>query len=544
MLNLFVDMADGMIGTPPPTPPTRKAAVLARQKQKKLTTSSSKKKHKVIHLVIEKREEDERKNHSNLKKKIPTQKKCLLKNLSSTTSSPVGTVNITLDDLCKKQIMATSSIEPCTDKTLTFLQKARKQNLPIRSGKWKQEEEQYLRKLVQLYRFGLLDQVEEGASMRSWLAKMLNCCPMRISKKQTAGEKFKGKSKFRKDFERIENMTQQQYEKNCKELYFLRARLLRVYVIEKLNKNKEIIRKSELDQWFSIVLQGVPLPRIMKGPKIIENEQTTPPFVGTIQRLLQVTSCHELSQKLAKQVRDDDEYDNEVALGNHFEPKSYRKDIDLFKRNLKFEVDRVSSPTKLNYENINDWCVKSKKKESCFLPEGEKKISIKNQDFSIPSSQDCRALSPVSISCSEQLSYTDEEADEDLQKAMDLCAEDLEVYNDHYGITSSSKQPSSDCSIIEPHMPVLQSGPMSPNILENGYLLDESYSSSKIVVDFGVPSMHSTQAINPEWTQSSVFGDFYWTPTPMIKTTIQSHYMCTMNNSNKSHFLHPIRSAI
>jgi hypothetical protein len=74
--------------------------MLARQKQKKLTTSSSKKKHKLVQMMVERGVEDAR--------KVPTQKKCLLiKDLSSTTSSPVGIVNTTttLDDLCKKQII-------------------------------------------------------------------------------------------------------------------------------------------------------------------------------------------------------------------------------------------------------------------------------------------------------------------------------------------------------------------------------------------------------------------------------------------------------
>jgi hypothetical protein len=52
-----------------------------------------------------------------------------------------------------------------------------------RSGKWSLEEEQLANKLVSDFESGLLDDCENGTTLRSYLAWKLNCAPMRISKK-------------------------------------------------------------------------------------------------------------------------------------------------------------------------------------------------------------------------------------------------------------------------------------------------------------------------------------------------------------------------
>jgi hypothetical protein len=53
----------------------------------------------------------------------------------------------------------------------------------IRSGKWTAEEESVASKLIYAFEMGQLDDCPEGSTLRSYLAKKLNCAPMRISKK-------------------------------------------------------------------------------------------------------------------------------------------------------------------------------------------------------------------------------------------------------------------------------------------------------------------------------------------------------------------------
>jgi len=52
-----------------------------------------------------------------------------------------------------------------------------------RSGKWTEEEESFANQLVIDFERGFLDDCEKGVTLRSYLARSLNCDPMRISKK-------------------------------------------------------------------------------------------------------------------------------------------------------------------------------------------------------------------------------------------------------------------------------------------------------------------------------------------------------------------------
>eukprot|EP00607_Mallomonas_marina_P007158 CAMPEP_0182416196 /NCGR_PEP_ID=MMETSP1167-20130531/370_1 /TAXON_ID=2988 /ORGANISM="Mallomonas Sp, Strain CCMP3275" /LENGTH=241 /DNA_ID=CAMNT_0024588725 /DNA_START=51 /DNA_END=776 /DNA_ORIENTATION=+ len=53
----------------------------------------------------------------------------------------------------------------------------------VRSGKWSSEEELLANRLVLEFENGWLKDCEEGCTLRSYLARKLNCAPMRISKK-------------------------------------------------------------------------------------------------------------------------------------------------------------------------------------------------------------------------------------------------------------------------------------------------------------------------------------------------------------------------
>jgi hypothetical protein len=58
--------------------------------------------------------------------------------------------------------------------------KARKASL--RRGKWTSEEEYYANRLIYEFKLGLLP-LTDGTTLRTFLSKLLNCDPMRISKK-------------------------------------------------------------------------------------------------------------------------------------------------------------------------------------------------------------------------------------------------------------------------------------------------------------------------------------------------------------------------
>ncbi len=52
-----------------------------------------------------------------------------------------------------------------------------------RMGKWSWQEERYAQQLIEAFENGLLTDCEDGSTLRSYLARKLNCAPMRISKK-------------------------------------------------------------------------------------------------------------------------------------------------------------------------------------------------------------------------------------------------------------------------------------------------------------------------------------------------------------------------
>eukprot|EP00615_Pteridomonas_danica_P010372 CAMPEP_0114341088 /NCGR_PEP_ID=MMETSP0101-20121206/8812_1 /TAXON_ID=38822 ORGANISM="Pteridomonas danica, Strain PT" /NCGR_SAMPLE_ID=MMETSP0101 /ASSEMBLY_ACC=CAM_ASM_000211 /LENGTH=642 /DNA_ID=CAMNT_0001474571 /DNA_START=107 /DNA_END=2035 /DNA_ORIENTATION=- len=66
--------------------------------------------------------------------------------------------------------------------------------MPIRKGKWSQEEEDYVLALINHFEKGLLS-VPEGTTLRMYLAQKINCDPMRITKK-FAGQNCLGKKAF------------------------------------------------------------------------------------------------------------------------------------------------------------------------------------------------------------------------------------------------------------------------------------------------------------------------------------------------------------
>jgi len=59
---------------------------------------------------------------------------------------------------------------------------ARSRKAGLRRGKWTTEEENYANRLIYEFKLGLLP-LTDGTTLRTFLSKLLNCDPMRISKK-------------------------------------------------------------------------------------------------------------------------------------------------------------------------------------------------------------------------------------------------------------------------------------------------------------------------------------------------------------------------
>jgi hypothetical protein len=86
----------------------------------------------------------------------------------------------------------------------------------LRRGKWTVEEEAYATKLINEVKSGLLP-LTDGTTLRNFLSKLLNCDPMRISKK-FVGNNCIGKQVFRRRGADINRLTPEQMRQTALEL--------------------------------------------------------------------------------------------------------------------------------------------------------------------------------------------------------------------------------------------------------------------------------------------------------------------------------------
>ena len=100
----------------------------------------------------------------------------------------------------------------------------KKKGLPLRRGKWTPEEEAYANRLIQEFKAGLLP-LTDGTTLRTFLSKLLNCDPMRISKK-FVGSNCIGKQVFRRRTADINRLTPEQMQQSRSELSELERRFL------------------------------------------------------------------------------------------------------------------------------------------------------------------------------------------------------------------------------------------------------------------------------------------------------------------------------
>lgn len=101
---------------------------------------------------------------------------------------------------------------------------ANRRKAPLRRGKWTPEEEAYANRLIQEFKAGLLP-LTDGTTLRTFLSKLLNCDPMRISKK-FVGSNCIGKQVFRRRGADVNNLTPDQIQKTRLELSELEKKFL------------------------------------------------------------------------------------------------------------------------------------------------------------------------------------------------------------------------------------------------------------------------------------------------------------------------------
>lgn len=100
----------------------------------------------------------------------------------------------------------------------------KKKGPPLRRGKWTAEEEAYANRLIQEFKAGLLP-LTDGTTLRTFLSKLLNCDPMRISKK-FVGNNCIGKQVFRRRNADLNRLTPEQIQQSRAELSELERRFL------------------------------------------------------------------------------------------------------------------------------------------------------------------------------------------------------------------------------------------------------------------------------------------------------------------------------
>jgi hypothetical protein len=103
---------------------------------------------------------------------------CLNSLAHSMMSNDEQQVINSLESAAHEAALADGLIAP--DASSSSENKSKKSDL--RRGKWTTEEEQYANRLIFEFKLGLLP-LTEGTTLRTFLSKLLQCDPMRISKK-------------------------------------------------------------------------------------------------------------------------------------------------------------------------------------------------------------------------------------------------------------------------------------------------------------------------------------------------------------------------
>lgn len=102
--------------------------------------------------------------------------------------------------------------------------KGKKAAVTLRRGKWTAEEEAYANRLISEFKSGLLP-LTDGTTLRTFLSKLLNCDPMRISKKFVGGNCI-GKQVFRRRQAEMDRLNSEDIDRCRNELADLERHFL------------------------------------------------------------------------------------------------------------------------------------------------------------------------------------------------------------------------------------------------------------------------------------------------------------------------------
>lgn len=160
---------------------------------------------------------------------------------------------------------------------------SKKKGPPLRRGKWTVEEEAYANRLIQEFKAGLLP-LTDGTTLRTFLSKLLNCDPMRISKK-FVGSNCIGKQVFRRRTADLNRLTPEQIQQSRAELSELERRFLERVAQTNRVKSNAVVGSGAgaggptgATMSTSVDVTTNPFDRNMMGGLAMQ-EQATPPWL-------------------------------------------------------------------------------------------------------------------------------------------------------------------------------------------------------------------------------------------------------------------------
>ena len=228
----------------------------------------------------------------------------------------------------------------------------------LRRGKWTVEEEAYANRLIHEFKLGLLP-LTDGTTLRTFLSKLLNCDPMRISKK-FVGQNCIGKQVFRRRQADLEKLTPDQIQKSRNDLVELeRCFLERVALTNKSKSAGEPKNGRYIDENCGILQPWMMPPEEIKpnGNNSITSSNRS---VNSVAKVIRLDALHEAStvfrtQHQSAYHKDDNSRYNSSSNSNNMSlqnPLSQYSHIDEFGPNAHTTMQMSSE---LNSSNrLND----------------------------------------------------------------------------------------------------------------------------------------------------------------------------------------------
>ena len=126
-------------------------------------------------------------------------------------------------------------------------------DFPKREGRWTPEEELYTKHLISAFKQGFLTYKPTFTSVRLWLAYVLNCSPMRITKKFSRGE-LRGPIKFGCEAHRFKKLSIKTQTKRIRLLISLREKFAQRIAMREAPRvlvDKECLCRHSDDQHYA-----------------------------------------------------------------------------------------------------------------------------------------------------------------------------------------------------------------------------------------------------------------------------------------------------